>query len=140
MLSEADRELLDSCRNGVLGTVAKDGRPHLVPVCYARLGDEVVIAIDEKPKQDRKLARVRNIERDGRATLLVDRYSDDWTQLAWVRVDAAATVEPRGASHPDALAELRARYPQYREMALEELPLIRLRPERVVSWRWSDAA
>ena len=33
-----------------------------------------------------------------------------------------------------ALAALRARYPQYRTMALEALPLVRFVPVRIVSW------
>lgn len=140
MLNADERDLLAACRSGVLGTIGREGRPHLVPVCYALVGEELAIAIDEKPKQGTKLARVRNIERDGRATLLVDHYSDDWEELAWVRVDALGSIEGEGANWPEALAALRERYAQYRAMELESLPLIRLAPERVVSWRWSDAA
>ena len=33
-----------------------------------------------------------------------------------------------------AVAALRRKYPQYRTMALEERPLIRLEPERAASW------
>ncbi|MBI5948515.1 MAG: TIGR03668 family PPOX class F420-dependent oxidoreductase [Chloroflexi bacterium] len=129
-------ELLDECRVARLGTIAADGRPRLVPVCYALVDGEIVIAVDEKPKRGGKLARVRDIERDPRATLLVDRYDEDWVRLAWVRFDCRATVEPAGDRLPGALVALRARYPQYAAMALEGLPVIVLLPEGVVGWRW----
>lgn len=119
-----------------LATMARDGRPHLVPVCYALVGDAVVFAVDEKPKRSTRLARLRNIERDARVTLLFDRYDDDWARLAWVRVEGTASVRPRGDDSPEALAALRARYPQYREMPIEALPLVVVEPVRVVGWRW----
>jgi PPOX class probable F420-dependent enzyme len=129
-------EMVEELRVGRLGTVARDGRPHLVPVCYAFVNGTFVVAVDEKPKRAGQLARVVNIERDPRATLLLDRYDDDWRQLAWVRVDAGAEVIATGKDWPEALAALRARYAQYAEMALEAAPLIVLTPERVVAWRW----
>ena len=130
--------LLAEERSGVLGTVARSGLPQLVPVCFALVGGDVAIAIDEKPKRGVTLARVRNIERDPRATLLVDHYEDQWEQLAWLRLEGDAGVLERGDEWPEALDALRRRYPRYRAMALEELPLIRLRPTRVVGWRWQD--
>ena len=120
-----------------LGTITADGRPHLVPVCFVLHDDALFIAVDEKPKRDANLARLRNIERDSRATLLVDHYEADWTWLAWVRVEGRAEVLARGDLAPAVLAALRERYRPYREMSLESLPLIRLTPERVVSWRSS---
>ena len=131
-------ELVEHSRVGRLGTIAASGQPHLVPVCYAVAGEGIAIAIDEKPKKTGTLARVRNIERDPRLTLLIDRYDDDWSQLAWVRIEGQATVLARGSEWPLALTQLRHRYKQYETMALEELPLVRIRAERVVSWRWSD--
>jgi PPOX class probable F420-dependent enzyme len=129
--------LADECRVARLGTIAPDGRPHLVPVCYAYIDGHFAIAIDEKPKKAGTLARVRNIERDPHVTLLIDRYEDDWAKLAWVRIEGLATVLDSGKDWPAALGALRSRYPQYESMALEDLPLLRIRPERVVSWRWS---
>ena len=130
--------LLAEERSGVLGTIARSGLPQLVPVCFALVGSEIAIAIDEKPKQGTTLARVRNIERDPRATLLVDHYEDRWEQLAWLRLEGDAAVLDRGAGWPHALEALRRRYPRYRAMTLEELPVIRLRPTRVVGWRWQE--
>ena len=130
--------LLAEERSGVLGTIARSGLPQLVPVCFAAVWSDIAIAIDEKPKQGVTLARVRNIERDPHATLLVDHYEERWEQLAWLRLEGEAEVLERGGAWPEALDALRARYPRYRTMALEELPVIRLRPTRVVAWRWQD--
>ncbi|MFN0094024.1 MAG: TIGR03668 family PPOX class F420-dependent oxidoreductase [Dehalococcoidia bacterium] len=132
-------DLLAAARVGRLGTVSPDGRPHLVPVCYAVVSSgTIAIAIDEKPKSGRPLARLRNITRDPRVSFLVDRFSDDWDQLAWVRLDGQAAVVP-GRERPAVLAALRDRYPQYRQMALEALPLILIEAETVTSWRWAGA-
>lgn len=132
-------DLIAALRVARLGTVATDGRPHLVPVCYALSEGRFAIAIDEKPKHPGLLQRLRNLERDPRCTLLFDHYEDDWTRLAWVRVDARAAVLAEGRAAPAALAALRERYPQYRAMDLESRPLILLEAERVVGWRWDDA-
>lgn len=132
-------ELFDECRVARLATIAPDGSPHLVPVCFALVDTTFVIAVDEKPKRPGRLARLRNIERDPRVTLLVDRYDDDWRTLRWVRVDGHAAVSERGADWPEAVEALRLRYPQYREMAIQTLPMIRVVPRRVSGWR-ADAA
>ncbi len=136
MLEPWHRDLLAECRIAHLGTIAPNGRPRLVPVCYALAGDHVAIAIDEKPKSTTELARVRDIRRDPRVTLLVDRYDDrDWGRLAWLRLEADAIVLATGSEWPEGLAALRARYRQYATMALESLPLLRLTPTRAVAWR-----
>ena len=51
-LSAAGRDLLQTARRAVLATVAADGRPRLVPICYwTTAGEPLVIysALDEKP-------------------------------------------------------------------------------------------
>ena len=138
MFTDWQRGLLDECRVAHLGTIAPGGEPHLVPVCFAFFGERFVIAIDEKPKRGGRLARVANIGRDPRVTLLVDRYAEDWERLAWVRIHGRAAVLQIGAEEPGALAALRERYPRYRGMSLESRPLIVISPQRIVSWQWTD--
>lgn len=119
---------------GRLATADADGVPHVVPVCFALLDDALYVVIDEKPKTTTRLKRVRNIETNPRAALIVDFYDEDWSQLAWVMVRGdAALVEP-GDEHAAALAALREKYPQYRAMQLDGRPLIRLRTERISAW------
>ena len=136
-LEPRELELIERSRVARLATISASGTPHLVPVCFAFFDGAFFVPIDEKPKRGGPLARVRNIERDPRATLLLDHYEDDWTQLAWLRFDCDARVLAAGAERPDVLAELRRRYGQYEEMALESRPLIALVPTRHTSWRWS---
>ena len=131
-------ELLGECRVARLGTISSSGAPHLVPVCFALVEGRIAIAIDEKPKRSVELARLANIRRDSRVTLLVDRYEDDWTQLAWVRVYGKADIIARGAQWAGALSVLRDRYPQYEAMTLETRPLIRIEPVSVTGWRHSQ--
>jgi PPOX class probable F420-dependent enzyme len=137
-LSTRERTLLDTARVARLATIGPTGRPHLVPVCYALVeaGDALAlaIAVDEKPKRSTELARAANLQRDPRAAFLVDAYDDDWSRLAWIRIDVDGSVLPRGDAWPAALHALRLRYPQYRSMALEDRPLLRLLPVRAVSW------
>jgi PPOX class probable F420-dependent enzyme len=103
-----------------------------VPVCFAlRLG-EIVIAVDQKPKRaGREPARVRNVRRRGDATLLVDRWDEDWTKLAWVMARGSARIDPPGS----ATAALVERYPQYRADPPRG-DVIALRPERILWWTW----
>ena len=110
-----------------------------MPVCYVASDDVVWTPLDEKPKSVddvRSLARVRDIlERPG-VTLLVDRWSEDWAELAWLRIHGRAAVVD---SHAVAIEGLRAKYPQYANHDLESRPMIRIEIERVVSWEASRA-
>lgn len=140
MFDSRERDLLARAAIACLGTSGPAGWPHLVPVCFALAGDEVVIAVDEKPKRPGELARLANIRRDRRVTLLADQWDgSDWSRLAWVRVEGHARVFDRGDEWPAALGALRARYPQYGAMRLEASPLIAIAPVRVVSW-WATPA
>lgn len=105
-------ELLAAAQVAVLGTVAPDGRPRLVPVTYAIVGESVVIAIDHKPKTTTRLARLADIERDPKVTLLAHHYEADWSQLWWVRADGTAIVRDRPP--PEVITALTAKYSQYR--------------------------
>ena len=111
-----------------LATIGADGRPHLVPVTFAVAGEEIVTAVDHKPKRTRALQRLRDIERDPRVTLLADHYDDaDWDALWWVRADGTARV---AEEVPRALVE---RYAQYRERPPEG-PAIIVSVERWSAW------
>jgi PPOX class probable F420-dependent enzyme len=105
----------------------------VLPVTFALAGGEVLSAVDHKPKRRHgaELARVRWLRRDPRAAFGVDRYDDDWTQLAWVQLLGRVSIE-EGVSDV-ALQALQSRYPQYREQPPDG-PLLRLRVERALWW------
>ncbi len=142
--ASADLRFIQDRRVGHLGTANLDGQPSVVPVCFAVVAGEgeprIVIAIDEKPKgEPRKLRRLRNIAERPEVTLVVDDYSEDWAELAWVMVrGSAAILEPEAEGHGQAVAALRAKYPQYRRMGLESLPIIAIGEISTRSWRGSE--
>jgi PPOX class probable F420-dependent enzyme len=110
------RRRLAEARVGRLGTVTADDRPHLVPCCFAVVGDSTVVtAVDAKPKSTLALRRLANVRAHPHASLLVDHYDDtDWPALWWVRVDGAARIVEDGPERDRALAALAAKYDQYR--------------------------
>lgn len=115
-----------------------------MPVCYAvdeRPGGVTIwTPLDAKPKtvaDVRALARVRDILARPVASLVADRWSEDWDALAWVRlIGEAALVEAPDdpAGHAVAVALLRARYPQYLAHPLETAPLIRIAVAEWTAW------
>ncbi len=134
-LSSEVRAFIGRQRVGRLATVDASGAPHVVPICYALLDDDCLyMAVDEKPKRTDRLQRMRNIEGDARFALVIDRYDDDWSRLAWVMVRGRGAAVPPGGRHDAAIEALRARYEQYRTMDLDGRPMLRLVPERVNSW------
>ena len=100
-------------RVGRLATVTADGRPHLVPCCFAVMGDAIVSAVDAKPKSTTALRRLANIKTNPAVSLLVDHYDDDWNKLWWVRVDGQARVIEAGPERDEALDVLADKYTQY---------------------------
>lgn len=110
-----------------------DLRPHIVPVTYAVHGDELFIAVDQKPKSTTALKRLRNIAANERVAVLVDEYDEDWAHLWWVRVDGVARVVPE---HAAAVELLVAKYPQY-EADPPQGPVIVIRAEAWSGWSFS---
>jgi PPOX class probable F420-dependent enzyme len=102
-----------------LATVGSTGRPHLVPITFALLGDATLVtAVDHKPKRTTALRRLDNIAANPQVTVLVDHYEDDWEQLWWARADGRARVLGPGQEpsvRESALRALSHRYPQYVE-------------------------
>ena len=136
MLTQQQRNFLAAPRVGHLATADATGAPHVVPVCYAIGEAALYVTIDEKPKRDtsRPLKRLANIRQNPQIAVCVDRYDDDWTRLGWVLLRGLAEILADGAEHDRAQALLRDRYPQYRAMRIETLPVIALRIARVTAW------
>jgi PPOX class probable F420-dependent enzyme len=131
-------EMLAGSRHGHLGLLDTGGRPRVLPVTYALHDDALYSAVDEKPKRTpgRGLARVRFLRRRPEAALTVDRYDDDWRELAWVQVLGRVEILDVERS-PGAVEALAAKYPQYRDKPPPG-PLLKLIPERALSWRADD--
>jgi PPOX class probable F420-dependent enzyme len=95
-----------------------------------------VSAVDHKPKTTTALARLADIERTGRASVLVDHYDDaDWSALWWVRVTGAAVVHAPDSDEARAAVDLLvAKYEQYRANRPQG-PVVALALDAVNSWQ-----
>ncbi len=137
IFSPSERTFIQRQRVGRFATADQAGQPHIVPVCYACDGAALYIALDTKPKrvEPQRLKRVRNLLANPQVALLVDHYSDDWSELTFVLIRGTAElVPPETAEHRVAIELLRDRYPQYREMPIQEQPVIAIRPTAVTAW------
>src|ERR1700686_128972 len=97
-----------------LATTGADGRPHIVPICFALEGQTLYFAVDSKPKRTTNLKRLRNIASNPAVSILVDHYESDWDRLWWVRLDGEARVLTEEGEVQTALRLLATRYSQYR--------------------------
>ena len=115
MTPEQARERFAAARVARLATADGSGRPHLVPLVFAVAGETVYSVVDQKPKRELELRRLRNVRANPRACLLADHYEEDWSALWWVRADGLARVlDPAAAEGRRALGLLAGRYPQQR--------------------------
>jgi len=152
ILTGPEHAFVAEARRAVMATIRPDGEPRLVPVCFV-LADEpddlgrpiLYSPIDEKPKQSsdpRRLGRVQDLLILPAVTVLVDRWSEDWARLGWVRLSGRGILlepEPRErAEHGRAVKALRAKYAQYADHALEARPIIRIAVDRIQ--RWGDVS
>ncbi len=131
--------LLSSARVGYLATADRAARPHVVPVVFAFDAGVVYCALDRKPKRSTNLRRLANLAENPRASLLVERYHEDWSKLCWVRADGPVELVHGGEGFDLAHELLRAKYPAYRDTpplaANEGGVVIKLAAERVVAWQ-----
>ena len=135
---DAIERILEEWPLAVLSTYGARG-PHAVPIVFARTEGALWSPIDGKPKRGGELARVRNVRRDPRVSLLFANYEADWSRLWWLRVDGE--VEIRGADEVAAIAALRRKYPQYERVPLlgPEALLLRIGIRARTSWCASEA-
>src|SRR5579885_3033418 len=96
-LTAQEEQFVQEQRVGHLATSDEAGHPYVVPVCYAFDGERFYTPLDEKPKrvEANKLRRVRNIEARHEAALVIDRYTEDWSNLATCLCRGAPTCSRR---------------------------------------------
>lgn len=137
-LTRETRAFLGRARHGYLATASAAAAPHVVPLCFAVLDARTLaFAIDDKPKPaQRTLKRLRNLAENPRFALVVDRWSEDWRRLGYVLVSGRAAPSVDARRRAGAVRALRARYPQYRAMALDahRHEIVLLEVERVHAW------
>lgn len=135
-LNQNATHLIRTTRLARLATADRAGQPHVIPICFVFDGKHFYSPIDEKPKRTapRRLKRLRNIRENSQVALVIDRYDEDWRKLAYVLIFAKARILSRGKNHRRAVRLLRRKYPQYRAMGIDQLPMIAIAPKRIVCW------
>jgi len=132
--------LVNESRLAHLATVDARGRPHVVPVCYAYHTGRFYFVVDEKPKRHaNRLKRMRNIGVNPHVALVIDRYDEDWTRLAYVLVHGTAHMVAELSEWQFAVQLLEQRYQGYRAMKLTfpHNVAVRIQIER---WHYWQAA
>ena len=134
--TETQKRFVEAHRVAHLATAGTNGRPHVIPVCYAFDGESLFSPIDDKPKRvgPARLKRVRNIQENPHAALVIDDYSEDWTRLAYLLVRGKVEIVSGGPTHEQAVQLLREKYHQYRTMALEDRPVLKITAASIVAW------
>lgn len=131
MPTEKEKKLLREERVARLATFSKNGKIHLVPVCYVYDGKNIFIGTSLDSQ------KVKNLRRNSSASLIIDRYFEDWSKLKGVMIQASAEVIERGEEFEKAKKLLYEKYPQYEEQVPikeGESAIIKLTLNKVVSW------
>jgi PPOX class probable F420-dependent enzyme len=132
------RELIESERIVVVGSQGPRGWPHLMPLWYVPRDGEIWIWTYAKSQ------KIRNLERDPRATLLIETGTE-YTELRGVMIEAEAELIRDPERVLDFAKDLTVRYSEGIDSvegeaaaALEaQAPkrvAIHFHPERVASW------
>lgn len=100
---DEQRELLERQRVVVVSTQGPRGWPHTIPLWYVLRDGEVWIYTYAKSQ------KVRNLERDPRATLLVET-GEEYTELRGVMIEAEAEIHRDAGTVYEVARELTLRY------------------------------
>jgi PPOX class probable F420-dependent enzyme len=100
---DEQRELLESQRIVTVASLGRDGWPHLMPVWYVLRDGEIWVYTYAKSQ------KVRNLERDPRATLLVET-GHEYSELRGVMIEAEAYISREHELVFDVAKELTVRY------------------------------
>ena len=135
-LSPDNEAFVRESRVARFATADEQGRPHVVPVCFVYHDGCVYSLLDAKPKRvpPHQLRRVRNLLARPEVQLLIDRYEEDWSRLAYVQLRGVASLLDSGREHAEALALLRTKYFQYADAALDAQPIIKIAVRAAMVW------
>lgn len=135
-MKRAEIAFIRRARIGYLATADQSGEPSNVPFCFAFDGATLYSPLDEKPKSTdpARLKRIRNIRENPHVCVVVNHYEDDWSRLGHLIIRGQARVLLKGQKHQAAVRRLRRKYPQYRQMAIHERPIIAIDVNRCIAW------
>ena len=138
-LSEAERrELIDSERVAVVASFGPRGWPHLMPLWYVPRDGEVWIYTYAKSQ------KVSNLERDPRATLLIET-GHEYAELRGVMIEAEAEIhreidtvfplaEELTLRYAEGLSALEGDAREALKAQAAKRAAIRFAPRRTASW------
>ncbi|MEZ5217827.1 MAG: pyridoxamine 5'-phosphate oxidase family protein [Ilumatobacteraceae bacterium] len=127
--------------HGVLCTRHPERGVDAVPAVFALdQAGFLGIPVDRvKPKSSLDLQRVRNLEDDPRATLLVDHWDPrDWAALWWVRAQLRWVGETEPARSAELARRLADRYPQYQDAPFARVLVFRV--DGVQGWSAAEGS
>ena len=128
---------LDEERVLTCATIGPGGRPHLMPLWYVRDGNTLLAWTYGKSQ------KVRNLERDARATVQLEAGRDTYGELRGAMLECDVAIERDPARVGELGMKLMARYAggelsqEARASVLQQAPkrvLLRFTPTRIVSW------
>ncbi|MDQ3836562.1 MAG: TIGR03668 family PPOX class F420-dependent oxidoreductase [Thermoproteota archaeon] len=137
-ISSAVKKFIEKARVARLATVDSRSIPHLVPVVFVFDGFDFFIPIDEKRKtiKPAKLKMIRNIQQNPNVALLVDKYSEEWPELAFVMIQGRASIANKTDENIEvrkAYKMLTTKYIQYQRVGVGRM-CIMIRPKNVIYW------
>ena len=112
----------------------------MVPIVFVYEDPHLYTPIDRKPKRVddwRRLRRVQNVVHNGRASVVIDVWDEDWSKLRYVLLEGTADMLESGEERDRAVSLLEEKYPQYRALPLGDAPVIRVTVERSSEWEGS---
>ena len=137
MSEEELARFFDEERVLTCATIGPSGRPHLMPLWYVRDG-LALLAWTYGASQ-----KVKNLERDGRATVQIEAGRDRYGELRGAMLECDVTVERDPARIADVGLRLMQRYagadasPEARERVAKQAKkrvVLRFTPTHIVSW------
>jgi PPOX class probable F420-dependent enzyme len=130
LLRGAEAEFFASARVSHLATSDETGEPHVVPICHVLDLDHVIFASETDTK------KVRNLIGDGRASICVDAYDEDWSLLKQVIVRGEAMLIDPGYEWDRDRQLLYEKYPQYETASPidDGTTIVAIQIDRVLSW------
>ena len=131
------KEFIKNHRVARMSTVDLNGKPHIVPIVYVFDGKVIYTPVDSKPKKNvqKEIRRVKNIKNNNSVSLVIDDYSEDWDNLAWVQIRGEAGLIKDGDEYEKGVELLQKKYPQYVNNSITIYMLIIIKPMKVVSWQ-----
>jgi pyridoxamine 5'-phosphate oxidase family protein len=116
VFTDKERDYLAGQRLGRIATVGPDGQPHVVPTSFRYNAEQD--AIDVGGLRMSQTKKLRDVQRTGRASIVVDDVLPPW-QPRMIEIRGTAAVVPEGGH------ELNERF---------EDTIVRIQPTRIISF------